>query len=803
MGPSLPGKKIGQFRIESLIGRGGMGEVYAGYDEKLQRQVALKVLRSDHRLDALAKARFLREARALSRLAHPGICQIFDLIEDAGTDVLVLERIHGKNLRTALGMNLDPRSKLRIAQELADVLVATHAKGIIHRDLKPENALLTEEGRIKVLDFGLSGTMGQEEVVVPPRAAGPSEPHTIGFDTVAFEEGPAARDEPSREAAHRTQAGTIMGTPGYMSPEQARGGFVTPASDIYALGLMFQELFTGVPPRLGEPASVDADLPDTIRRGAARNESGPELELDGLVGRMVEAPGPSPGRADDQAVRAMPGLDRDLAGLIQRMNSLDPYLRPTAVEVRYQLGMIEQKPARRRRRLLLVSAVALLGAFSLVTALLALRISRERQRAIEEAEISRKALEFVKAVFQGTDPFQASGMATTAAELLERGRQRIEGLRDQPLLQAEVQLMLGEVFQNRGQAAVAQQLVAPALSTLERIRGPRHLDVAKALRLLAYVTKDQGRLGEAEQLIRRALAIREQALGGSHPMVARSLDNLAITCMEQGKLAEAEPLLRRALGILEGTYGPDHSEVATTLNNLANLYADMGRSDAAVPLYRRALQIWVTALGPEHPYVAAVCNNLGSQLSELGNHREAEGLFLRTMQIREKALGPNHPLMAGVLTNLADLYSNQGSHGEAEPLYRRALAILETTRGPRHPDTATACINLALWSLQAGRPAAVDTLRRRAEFGWTASHGAQREAWPKLAQHRLARLEAMRGNREAAFQWLAWAVAGDPADLGFATDKRLQNLRGDPRFQGLVTGVAARKQASLPRQNGR
>ena len=133
-----------------------MGDVYAGIDETLKRRVALKAIRAEHRLSAVSKVRFLREARILSQLDHPNICRVYDFIEDADSDWLVLELIEGKTLQAALRAPIDAASRLRIALQVADVLVATHAAGVVHRDLKPGNIMLTRGDEVKVLDFGLA-----------------------------------------------------------------------------------------------------------------------------------------------------------------------------------------------------------------------------------------------------------------------------------------------------------------------------------------------------------------------------------------------------------------------------------------------------------------------------------------------------------------------------------------------------------------------------------------------------------------------------------------------------------------------
>src|SRR5688572_16802415 len=153
----LIGRRFGHIRITDVVGQGGMGDVYAGYDEKLDRKVALKVLHAENRLDAESRERLVREARALSKLDHPHICRIYDYIESTDVDVLVLEFINGRTLQDVIYDEQTSRSeKLEIAVAVAEVLVAAHRVGIVHRDLKPENVMLTKQGEVKVLDFGLA-----------------------------------------------------------------------------------------------------------------------------------------------------------------------------------------------------------------------------------------------------------------------------------------------------------------------------------------------------------------------------------------------------------------------------------------------------------------------------------------------------------------------------------------------------------------------------------------------------------------------------------------------------------------------
>ncbi len=216
--PALIGKKVRQFRIVELLGQGGMGELYIGFDEVLRRQVAIKAIRSGHLMKAGARTLFLREARILSQLEHPNICRIYEYIEEEFGDFLVLELIRGRTLKDALKEELSGTLKLRFAKQIARGLAAAHSKGVVHCDLKPANIMLTERNEAKILDFGIASVRQAREGAME-----------------------------TSDATWRPREGMVVGTPGYMSPEQARGEPAAAPGDVFALGLLLQELFTGQP----------------------------------------------------------------------------------------------------------------------------------------------------------------------------------------------------------------------------------------------------------------------------------------------------------------------------------------------------------------------------------------------------------------------------------------------------------------------------------------------------------------------------------------------------------------------------
>ena len=728
---TLIGKTIGHIRIVDIIGKGGMGEVYVGFDETLERKVALKAIQAKSRLKHQAKARFLREARVLSQLEHPSICQIHDYIEGEETDFLVLEFIEGKNLHQAVAHKLNKSLKLKIAEQVAQVLVVAHGKGVVHRDLKPSNVMLTKNGDIKVLDFGLARFVESKPGRLKPKTKDESELLKLGFDHTAVPGAPTITVPPpnGEESVSvpperpletlKTKHGTVMGTPLYMSPEQARGEAVSAASDMYSFGLLLQELFTGLEPY------EQTDEPSTILDKAMKAET-----------------------------RPVSGVSSDLAALINRLKSAVPTARPSAVETAEQLQRIREKPKRRIRRLV---AAGFVFVAILATLKYTLDLRRERRFAIQARDEATSVVEFLVDLFEVSDPGEARGSTVTAREILSKGAKEIEqGLQDQPLTRARMMDTIGNVYQKLGLYTDAEPLLRKALEIREKHLGPEslqvaesliglailnerigkydkaeslaglsleirekglasdHPDVAESLHSLALINHKQGNFDEAESLYNRALEIRERVLGSNHPDVAETLRNLGILHYMKGQYSDAEPLYKRALTIREKILGPDHPDVGRNLNSLAALYYTLGRYSEAEPLYKRAFEIRKKTLGSDHPEVAICLNNLALLYYNQDKLNEAEVLYKQALEIREKALGPNHPDVAESLESLAALYLRDDRYNDAEPLYKRALVIQKKTLRPDHPNVARCLNELALLYTYQGKSIEAEALLKEA-----------------------------------------------------------------------------------------
>ena len=226
--PSQPltGQMLKQFRLEGLLGEGGMGLVYRAYDTRLHRPVAVKLLSSEVTSDPERKQRFFQEARAAARISHPAVAQIFDADEQGGSTFIVMELVEGKTVQQLVQeRELDLLGAMDISIQVAEGLAKAHELGIVHRDIKPANVMRTADGHVKILDFGLA--------------------KLLDFSPMA---GPAGTQRMEESQMARTRTGIVMGTPAYMSPEQVRGLPVDLRADIFALGVMLFEMATGQSP---------------------------------------------------------------------------------------------------------------------------------------------------------------------------------------------------------------------------------------------------------------------------------------------------------------------------------------------------------------------------------------------------------------------------------------------------------------------------------------------------------------------------------------------------------------------------
>lgn len=665
-GGPFPGGEIGEITVAGVLGSGGMGSVYSGFDRRLERKVALKVIRPERRLDQDARQRFRREARMLSRLKHPNICQIYDLIERDDGDVLVLELVEGRSLREVISGGLVRSEALAIGRQLLEVLVVVHRQGIVHRDLKPENIIVQPNGSIKVLDFGLARN---DEEAVPTFPGGslrtaPPEDDAVTAEWVSeWTESPTARH-------------FLVGTIRYMSPEQARGERVGPASDIFSAGLILQEMLTGESP-------FEKDLP-----------------MDVLLKRVAWGD-----------IRPATGVPSVLRSFLERLTSLSPPDRPSSRDALDQLDEILDAPRKRRRRMLLTATLCLMTLLAAGMTIQWFRASREADQARRSLAEAREVSSFLEQLFQLSDPYilqnetqSEAGESITAEELLARGAATIrERFEDQPLARARFMFLLGSIHRRLGRFDKAADMLEQAVAIRKENLPPDHPTLGRALLELGGIKRLQAKYGESLEFLEEALAVVDEEGHSDSIDRANVLEEMALLAGDQARFEDAKEYYRKVLQVRRARPSTQDLTLALTLQRSAALEISMGHRGVAHDQLAEALEIVREIEGEESVREISLLSELARLEVAFGRFREAEDYWKGALSTARRRLPEGHPLLAVLLTNLANILDEQGRLSEAEPLQREALAIKETVVGSNHPDYAQILYNLGRISENQGR----------------------------------------------------------------------------------------------------
>jgi len=708
---TVEGSAVGPYRVLGEIGRGGMGAVYLAEraDGQFRQRVALKLIRKGLVTeDALRRFRLEREI--LARLQHPHIARLLDggVTED-GRPYFVMEYVEGRPITHYCDAHkLGIGARLALFRDVCAAVHYAHQNLVVHRDLTPGNILVTEapgsglsprrrgsgQAQVKLLDFGIAKLLDE--------ASAPVTAPVTGHDV------------------------RLM-TPEYASPEQVRGAPITTASDVYQLGVVLYELLTG-----HRPYSLTGRLLHEIERVIC--EAHPEKPSTAVTAVSTAADGDGTTRPITpetvSRARAMPierlrrRLSGDLDTIVLMALRKEPARRYTSAEaladdlrrhleglpVRARPDTLGYRAAKfiRRHRLGIgaatVIAVILIG-FGVAMVAQAARIARERDRAED-------ATAFLASLLESFEPAQAHGSLVETRHVLGRAVRRIRTeLDDQPLVQATLMDVLGQVYQYRGQYAEADSLLHEALALRLRHRGTGHLDVAVSRFHLAALLERMGAYETADTLYLAAIDTYRRRLGYTHPDVIYPLSSRAGLLRARGDYTAAEALFREILATYAEPLG-DHLDVATSMLDLGKLLVREERYDEAEPLLREALAMRRRLVGAVHPIVANGLDALGVLAMERGDLAAADSFFTEALGIRRTIFEEDHPDLAASFSNLAEVRHRTGAYAEAERLYHDALASYRRAFGEQHPDVVYVMRHLASTLDAQGRSTAADSLRR-------------------------------------------------------------------------------------------
>jgi non-specific serine/threonine protein kinase/serine/threonine-protein kinase len=701
-----------------------MGEVWlAEQTTPVRRQVALKVIKAG--MDtAQVVARFEAERQALALMDHSAIATVFDGgTTPEGRPYFVMEYVKGEPITTYCDrQRLTVAERLELFTRVCEGVQHAHQKGIIHRDLKPSNVLVTiqdERPVPKIIDFGVAKATAQHLT----------------------------------ERTLFTELGVMIGTPEYMSPEQAEmtGVDIDTRTDVYALGVMLYELLTGALPfdrdelrqagfaeiqrtirekepprpstRVGPPGPASTEAAKKRHTEPKRLVSDLRGDLDWITMKALEK---------DRTRRYASASD--IAADIQRHLRHEP-VQASPPSTTYRV----RKFVTRHRVGVLSSALVLLALVGGVagTTIGLLRAYAAERIASQDAETARQVSDFLIGLFQVSNPNESKGSTITAREILDKGAEKIDrDLGGQPRVQRRLMVTMGQVYHSLGLLTTAARLKERALEVARQMPDQREADVAGMELELAWLYRFQGRLTDAIALCRDGLARREKAYGHTHYETARAVRLLGILLRDAGDFPEAQRLLEDSVTVLEETRGPDDTEVAYSLSHLGWLLRLMGRLpdaqrcyeraltilearvgtdsivyawalndlavvdeqlhayDAARRLHERALAIQVKLLGPEAADVGVSLSNLAVVYWRTRDYEQAAALCERALPMREKALGRDHPDVADTLQILGLVSQDLGDAARARQCYERALGLYEKTYGPRHYLTAGVLVNL-------------------------------------------------------------------------------------------------------------
>jgi serine/threonine-protein kinase len=748
---------IGPYRLRRVLGEGGMGVVYLAERTDLGSTCAIKLLR-DAWLSPARRERFAEEQRTLASLNHPAIARLYDADRmPDGTPWFAMEYVEGLPLTEFCeGRGTSITARLRLFRAVCEAVRYAHQHAVIHRDLKPSNILVTTEGAVKLLDFGIARQL-----------------------------------EPIGVTSHPTQTGLRLLTPAYAAPEQFRGGRVAVHTDIYTLGVTLYQLLTG---RL--PFDLSAATPAEAEQIIAEREP----ERPSLVARklaeagtpLASARGLPPAAWSDLDVLCLTAMHKDPARRYQSMDALirdlDHYLEGQPLEARRDsLGYRVDKFVRRNRRGVTAAAIVVVAVVALV-GFYTFRLAAARNAAESEAARAGRIQRFTLSLFDGGDADVGPADSLRVTTLVDRGVQEARALDNEPAVQAELYMTLGGIYQKLGNLARADSLMQAALGQRRALFGAQHPDVAASLVALGLLRLDQARLPEADSLVRQglemtrrfprantdqvaaasvalgqvlteagsydeaiavlesstrlyrtaagggptpelafslvqlanaqfhageydlsdslnseALAMHRQLYGPRHPMVAEDLINLGAAQFDRGNYAEAEALDRQALDISRAWYGEDDIRTASHLTMLGRALVFQRKDDEAISVLRQSLAITVKAYGPVHPRVASAVNELSSLALQRNELDSAAAGFRRMVDIYRVVYHEKHYLIGIALSNLASVYMAQKQNARAEGLFREAIQRYEETLPADHMYIGIARIKLGRSLLRQGR----------------------------------------------------------------------------------------------------
>ncbi len=626
--------------------------------------MAIKLLRAQSVSDAAVR-RFRRERQILANLEHPHIAGLLDGgVTSDGHPYFAMEYVEGEALTSWCDARmLSIPARLELFQQVCAAVQFAHQSLVVHRDLKPANILVTQDGQVKLLDFGIA-------TLLPSELDGP-------------------------DAMPATRAGFRAFTPDYASPEQLLGLPIGTRSDVYSLGVVLYELLCGkrpfemrgksaveverliseTTPTRPSAALTDARVPQLAERTPTRARMRVAGDLDAIVLKALRT---EPERRYGSA--------EELAGDVRR------YLEGRPVSARpdsfgYRFG----KLIRRRRAESL--AVALTLSSIIVGGLVAVRqaqvANRERVRAQQEQERASEVTKFLTTMLGAANP-GAFGRNVQVREVLDSASLMANQLSAQPALESEIRGIIGGTYLALGEHALAEAQYRLALAAQDRLTPGGGRGTAKVLSQLSMALEFEGRFADADSLLRIADTLFMRHGFDDNEARISHLDHRGRILNHLGNMAAAEPLMEQALRLQLQQVPRNDSSLASSYANLGVVQSELGKNASAETLMVAAVAAARRAYGSSHPLVAAILSPMASVQHRAGSLERADSTFREAIVMRRELLGDDHPDLAWSMFNYADHLLIVGRYAESATWSRQVLTMRGRSLQDSHPAVSAA-----------------------------------------------------------------------------------------------------------------
>jgi serine/threonine-protein kinase len=731
---AAPSHRVGPYRLEEEIGRGGMSRVFRAErtDGGFNQTVAVKLLRIGLDTEP-ARRRFRLEQQVLAKLQHPNIAALLDggLTED-DVPYLVMEYVEGQPITTYCDDNaLTIPERISLLCDVGQALRHAHRNLVVHRDLKPSNVLVTPDGTFKLLDF----------VIARP-----------------LDEADASITLPD------TRTGVRPMTPAFAAPEQVRGNTVTTSTDVFQMGVLTYGALSGHRPfDASDQRGMERAILDTQPEPPSAVVNQPRTEADSKdTGRpttpedISEARGTTPRR-----LRHL--LEGDLNTIVQTAMRKNPDHRYASVEAlvgdleRY----LEEKPIKARSTSLEYRfrkfvqrnrlGVSIASAFLGLVLTFGLLLYQQREHAQQEAQKAEIVSSYLVDLFGAGTPSDT----VTAHTLVHRGLDRVERLQDRPVVQAEMLDALGKASRGIGQWTQADSLLERSLTLRRQHLGPPHPDLVASLLHVADTKRSEQRLWEARPLYEDALSMSRHLRKGTHQ--AEILEGLAQTISQQGNPDSAEVIMRRVIDLRRRNHGERYhalpldqmhlaqivqrqgkheeaealyraglrqmqrgtgytpNERVTAYTNFGSLLRNKGENAAAATYYRKALTLANRTMGRDHPRARRARDHLYEVLLQRGRYEDALSLARTNLEVAAKKYEVPHPAIADAYQQVGHLLDNMGRSIEAEPILERTVEMRDAEQAPDHIQTHNSRVQYALCLVEHNRLGMAETMLRKGE----------------------------------------------------------------------------------------